>query len=71
MQSSLLQCILKELPLVSGSVNIYGTISYASQEAWIFSGTIKENILFGELFDKVWFDIVVECCCLVKVKNYL
>ena len=61
--------MLRELPLVSGSVNIYGTISYASQEPWIFSGTIKENILFGELLDEVWFNKVVECCSLVKVKN--
>ena len=36
---------------------------------WIFSGTIKENILFGEPFDKPWFDKVIECCSLVKVNN--
>ena len=59
--------MLRELSLVSGSVNIYGTISYASQEPWIFSGTIKENILFGEPLDEVWFHKVVECCSLVKV----
>lgn len=49
-------------------MDTYGTISYASQEPWIFSGTIKENILFGKPFNNIWFDQVVECCSLVKVK---
>jgi len=54
---------------LDGSVDIKGTVSYASQEPWIFSGTLKENILFGQPFDEAWFDRVVECCCLVKVIN--
>ena len=52
---------------MDGSVDIEGTVSYASQEPWIFSGSFKENILFGQPFDQAWFDRVVECCCLVKV----
>ena len=52
---------------MDGSVDIEGTISYASQEPWIFSGSFKENIVFGQPFDQAWFDRVVECCCLVKV----
>ena len=52
---------------MDGSVDIEGTVSYASQEPWIFSGSFKENIVFGQPFDQAWFDRVVECCCLVKV----
>ena len=52
-------------------MDISGTISYASQEPWIFSGTLKENILFGKPFDKIWFDKVIECCSLVKVNGQL
>ena len=51
-------------------MDICGTVSYASQEPWIFSGTLKENILFGRPFDNIWFDKVIECCSLVKVRKW-
>ncbi|XP_065919849.1 ATP-binding cassette sub-family C member 4-like isoform X2 [Dysidea avara] len=65
-KSSILQCLLRELESLDGSVDIEGSVSYASQDPWIFSGTIKENILFGQDYDEAWYDRVVECCCLVK-----
>ena len=48
-------------------MDIEGSVSYASQDPWIFSGTIKENILFGQDYDEIWFKRVVKCCSLVKV----
>uniref|UniRef100_A0A8C9WQW9 ATP binding cassette subfamily C member 12 n=1 Tax=Scleropages formosus TaxID=113540 RepID=A0A8C9WQW9_SCLFO len=35
-----------------GSVMIDGTFAYVSQQAWIFHGTLRDNILMGEPFDK-------------------
>ena len=44
-----------------------GKISYASQQAWIFSATLRENILFGIAYDQEKYNAVVEACALDKV----
>lgn len=46
--------LLKELPLKSGRVTLAdgSILSYASQEPWLFSGTVRENILFGQEFNR-------------------
>lgn len=51
-KSSLLQLLLGELPILDGSVIVNGTTSFASQEPWLFTGTVRNNILFGEEYDK-------------------
>ena len=68
-QSSLLMVLLGELPVFSGERKIYGKIGYASQQAWIFSGTVKENIMFGQEFVQDWYLKVIEACALKKVRN--
>jgi len=50
-KSSFLQAILGEVPLVSGNVKVGGKLAYVPQTAWIFNGTVKDNILFGKPFD--------------------
>lgn len=63
-KSSFLQMILKELPIESGSVNVLGSISYASQEAFLFSGSVRQNILFGQPFDAERYHTVTRICAL-------
>lgn len=52
LQSSLIQVILQELPLTQGTLSVQGVVSYASQEPWLFAGSVQQNILFGSPMDK-------------------
>lgn len=53
-KSSLLHMLLGELPPSAGRISMTkpATISYASQEPWLFNGTVRHNILFGEPYDQ-------------------
>lgn len=63
-KSSLFHAILKEIPIISGAVHVDGAISYSAQEAWLFNGSIKENIIFGDNFDEERYKEVVKVCAL-------
>lgn len=65
-KTSLLQAILRELPLIEGTIDVGGTISYASQESWLFSGSVRQNILFGEPFLRERYSQVVNVCALKR-----
>ncbi|XP_078033391.1 ATP-binding cassette sub-family C member 4 isoform X2 [Augochlora pura] len=65
-KSSFLQLILRELQQSRGDIRVNGDISYASQEAWLFSGTVRNNILFGRPYDKKKYNDVVQVCALTK-----
>ncbi|EDV27211.1 uncharacterized protein TRIADDRAFT_54940 [Trichoplax adhaerens] len=45
---------------------ISGKIAYVSQIPWIFSGTVRENILFGSEFHEEKYLKVIEACALRK-----
>ena len=61
-KTSLLMAIVGELPISSGRSSCYGTIAYLSQVPWVFSGTLRENILFGKDFDKKKYDTIIQVC---------
>uniref|UniRef100_A0A182KEI1 Multidrug resistance-associated protein lethal(2)03659 n=1 Tax=Anopheles christyi TaxID=43041 RepID=A0A182KEI1_9DIPT len=65
-KSSLIHAILGELPLESGSIKVNGDVSYASQEPWLFSGTVRQNILFGLPMDRERYKQVVKTCALER-----
>lgn len=48
----MIQAILRELPLSEGNISVRGVVSYASQEPWLFAGSVQQNILFGLPMDK-------------------
>ncbi|XP_043488596.1 ATP-binding cassette sub-family C member 4-like [Polistes fuscatus] len=65
-KSSFLQLILGELKISHGQIYVKGSISYASQESWLFSGTVRNNILFGQPYDPKKYQKVVKACALLK-----
>eukprot|EP00795_Rhopilema_esculentum_P002545 gene2545-740_t len=65
-KSSLLMAMLGELAATSGTVNTSGKIAFVSQEAWIFNGTLKNNITFGQELNEKKYRRVIEICALEK-----
>lgn len=64
-KSSILQLLLGELPIYSGDVLINGEISYGSQDSWLFSASVRHNILFGLPYDKLRYQETVKHCALL------
>ncbi|XP_026324008.1 probable multidrug resistance-associated protein lethal(2)03659 isoform X4 [Hyposmocoma kahamanoa] len=65
-KSTLLHMILRELPCSSGRVEVSGTVSYASQDPWLFVGSVRQNILFGQQFVKSRYMEVCKVCALER-----
>ena len=61
--------LLGELQPSSGLCNVSGKVSYVPQEAWVFQGTIRENILFGDEFNNDEYWNTVKACSLDKVST--
>lgn len=44
--------VISQMHLLEGSLTANGTFAYVSQQAWIFHGSVKDNILMGEAYNK-------------------
>uniref|UniRef100_A0A8C9GVZ5 ATP binding cassette subfamily C member 4 n=1 Tax=Piliocolobus tephrosceles TaxID=591936 RepID=A0A8C9GVZ5_9PRIM len=65
-KSSLLSAVLGELAPSHGLVSVHGRIAYVSQQPWVFSGTLRSNILFGKKYEKERYEKVIKACALKK-----
>ncbi|KAJ4809753.1 hypothetical protein LUZ62_022319 [Rhynchospora pubera] len=65
-KSTLLAAVLGEVPKTCGMIQVCGNIAYVSQNAWIQTGTVQENILFGSPINKKRYEETLERCSLVK-----
>eukprot|EP00249_Psilotum_nudum_P024218 c29124_g1_i2 orf=485-2413(+) len=65
-KSSLLQAILGEIPKLTGTVQVCGSVAYVAQSAWIQSGTLRDNILFGRPMDRARYTAAIKACALEK-----
>ena len=51
----------------SGSASSWS--SYVSQQPWVFSGTVRSNILFGKKYEEERYEKVIKACALEEVSN--
>ncbi|XP_070761382.1 ATP-binding cassette sub-family C member 12-like [Enoplosus armatus] len=63
-KTSLICSLLEQMHLQQGSVSVDGSIAYASQQAWIFYGTVQDNILMGEPLNRSRYTRVLSSCSL-------
>ncbi|CAF4409046.1 unnamed protein product [Rotaria magnacalcarata] len=63
-KSSLLQTLTNEITFLNGSIQLQDSFCYVPQEPWIFSSTVKENIIFGEEYNSKKFQRVIQAVAL-------
>ncbi|KAJ1262043.1 hypothetical protein BS78_09G077000 [Paspalum vaginatum] len=70
-KSSLLCAMLGEIPRMTGSVLVSGSVAYVSQTSWIQSGTVRDNILFGKTMNNEEYEKAIRCSALDKdIENF-
>ena len=76
-KSSLLSAVLGELHLLDGEIavdDLDAGFAYVSQEPWLQQATVRDNILFGQAFDRDRYNVTLEACALIddlKVGRYV
>lgn len=63
-KTSLISCLLGEMEIIQGNVNVDGRVAYVSQQAWIQNATLRDNITFGRVFNKRIYQEVINACAL-------
>ncbi|XP_062381432.1 ATP-binding cassette sub-family C member 12-like [Sardina pilchardus] len=63
-KTSLISSVLEQMHLLKGSVIADGTFAYVSQQAWIFHGSVRDNILMGQPFNQKRYNDVIKVCSL-------
>uniref|UniRef100_A0A452UFR3 Multidrug resistance-associated protein 1-like n=1 Tax=Ursus maritimus TaxID=29073 RepID=A0A452UFR3_URSMA len=64
-KSSVLSAILGEMEKLTGVVQRKGSVAYVAQQAWIQNCILQENVLFGSIMQKQFYERVLEACALL------
>ena len=65
-KSTLLSAIAGEISDTSGIITCPETVVFVPQVAWVFSGTLRENILFGQPYDEQRYTRIIKACSLME-----
>eukprot|EP00253_Pinus_taeda_P010159 PITA_10159 len=68
-KSTLLAAMLGELPKLSGRLQVCGTLAYVSQTAWIQTGTVRDNILFGRPMEDKYQEVILKSSLDKDIQN--
>ena len=63
-KSSLLAALAGDMRRTNGSLTMGATRAFCPQYAWIQNTTVRENILFGKVYDPTRYDKVIDACAL-------
>ena len=55
---------------IDGVVEMAGCVAYVPQDAWVFSGTIRDNILFGKPMNEPAYTKATSVCALDRVGHF-
>ena len=65
-KTALFMGLLKEICTLEGTIAKNGKFAFASEESWIISGTIRENILMDQDYNEDWYNKVIKACSLER-----
>ena len=65
-KSSLVAALLGQMKQTSGERNLYGSVCYVPQEAWLLNMSFRDNITFGSDFDPKHYRKTIEVCALER-----
>eukprot|EP01022_Parablepharisma_sp_SALTPOND_P032721 TRINITY_DN860_c0_g1_i1.p1 TRINITY_DN860_c0_g1~~TRINITY_DN860_c0_g1_i1.p1 ORF type:complete len:1395 (-),score=158.52 TRINITY_DN860_c0_g1_i1:4121-8305(-) len=61
-KSSLANAMIGEMITLGGKVRYNGTIAFIAQNAWIMNGTLRENIIMDQPYDKEKYERTLTLC---------
>ncbi|XP_065177497.1 multidrug resistance-associated protein 1-like [Sycon ciliatum] len=63
-KSSLLSALLGDMDKLDGTVTVKGRVAFVPQQAWIQNATVRDNILFGRMYNQAVYQKVINACAL-------
>ena len=63
-KTALLLSLFNQMRLISGKVRVNGTVAYVPQHPWVLNATIRDNVVFGNHFNKKRYYEAINCCAL-------